>query len=348
MQETTVRQTKEIKELFSTPKKVVITTHHKPDADALGSSLALGNFLKKKGHEVKVIVPSDYPNFLNWMAGNADVLIFDLAKPEIADSYIKVADIICCLDFNAYNRINELADLVKPSKAKKLLVDHHLDPEKFADYYFWDNKAAATAELIYELIDAMGEKALIDKDIAEAIYAGIMTDTGSFRFPSTSSKIHHIIAELISIGADNSKVHRLVFDKNSENRLRFIGFALSQRLCVLPEYHLAYFAISAEDLKQFDSRTGDTEGLVNYGLSIEGVVFATVIIEREDAVKLSLRSAGDFSVQEFASKHFFGGGHKNASGGRSDLNLKETEEKFLSLLPQYKEKLDTVYHSESL
>ncbi len=341
-----MRQYQELQQLFNKPQKVVITTHHKPDADALGSSLALAGYLVKKGHSVKVITPSDYPRFLFWMKGNEDVLIFDKNLATNAATYINEADIICCLDFNAYSRINELGDIVKSSKALKVLIDHHLEPEPFADYTYWDGKAAATAELVYDLIEDLNDLSLIDIPMAECIYAGIMTDTGSFRFPSTTKRVHLIIAQLIDIGVNNSKIHRNIYDSNTENRLRFIGFALSKKLVILKEYCLAYFAITNSELQEFNSQTGDTEGLVNYALSLEGVTMAAVIIERPDMVKLSLRSSGNFSVRDFASDHFEGGGHKNASGGKSHLSLLETEKKFLSLLPQYKTYLNQDYNNE--
>lgn len=341
-----MRQHHEIKLLFSKPQKVVITTHHKPDADALGSSLALASYLTKKGHSVKVITPSDYPRFLFWMKGNDEVLIYDKNNYLEVGAYINNADVICCLDFNAYGRINELGEHVKNSKAIKVLIDHHLEPEHFANLSYWDGKAAATAELIYDLIEDLGDLNLIDIPMAECIYAGIMTDTGSFRFPSTTNRVHLIIAQLITIGANNSKIHRNIYDNNTENRLRFIGFSLSKKLVILREFCTAYFAISENELAEFNSQTGDTEGLVNYALSLEGVMMAAVIIERPDMVKLSLRSSGAFSVRDFASNHFEGGGHKNASGGKSQLSLHETEKKFLSLLPQYKNQLNQDYNNE--
>lgn len=232
-----------------------------------------------------------------------------------------------------------MGETVKSSKATKVLIDHHLQPEHFADFEYWNDKKAATCELIFDFISLMGDKSMIDVNIGECIYAGIMTDTGSFRFPVTSARIHQIISELIEIGVNNSKVHRLVYDNNSESRLRFLGFALSEKLMVLNEYGVAYFAISAEELKRFNSQTGDTEGLVNYALSMEGITLAAIIIERPEGVKMSFRSSNDFSVNDFARNHFSGGGHKNAAGGLSKLSLKETEEKFLALLPQYKDSI---------
>ena len=326
------------KELLNSPKNIIITTHQKPDADALGSSLGLAEYLTKKGHDVTVITPTGYPYFLNWMKGNDDVINY-LKAEEKSHEMVEKADIIFCLDFSSLHRINSLGEHVRTSNAIKVLIDHHLDPEDFADFVSWSTKAAATAELVFELIRDLGDADLIDKSIAECLYAGIMTDTGMFKHPNTTKNVHLITAELIDLGADISKVARMIYDTNSVNRLKFIGYALSQRLVVLEEYKTAYFAISAGDLKKFNYQTGDSEGLVNYALSIKGIMFAAMIVEREDMVKLSLRSKGGFPANEVAKNYFEGGGHKNAAGGKSDLSLNETVEKFKKILPEYKEKL---------
>jgi phosphoesterase RecJ-like protein len=327
------------KEFLSVPQKVVITTHHKPDADALGSSLGLSAFLQKKGHSVTVITPTDYPKFLHWMKGNDEVIVFNEGNEQQSAELIGEATAIFCLDFSNLHRINELGELVRASSATKVLIDHHQDPEDFADYSSWDSKAAATAELVYMLIRDMGEESLVDPDIADSLYAGIMTDTGSFKHPNTTRNVHLITAELMGRGANVSRVAKLVYDTNSQDRIRFLGYALNEKLKVMPEYRTAYFAITAEELKRFRSQTGDTEGLVNYALGIEGITLAAVIIDRTEAVKLSFRSVGDFSVNIFAREHFDGGGHKNAAGGKSDLNLQETVEKFENLLEDYKDQL---------
>jgi phosphoesterase RecJ-like protein len=332
---------KAFKELISTPKKVVITTHHKPDADALGSSLALASYLEKKGHSVQVISPTDYPNFLAWMDGNDDVLIFSEGNQEKSATFVEEADVIFCLDFSSLKRIDDLGELVAASTAVKVLIDHHLAPDDFAEFKYWSTEAAATAELVYELICKLGDRDLITKHIAESLYAGIMTDTGSFKHSNTTENVFRVSGELIHLGADTAKVSKLIYDNNSIDRIKFIGFALNERLEVLPELQTAYFAISASDLKNFRSQTGDTEGLVNYALSINGIKFAALITEREDAVRISFRSIGDFSVNEFAQKHFKGGGHKNAAGGKSDDTLENTVNKFKSLLEEYKDQLKT-------
>ena len=327
------------KKLISKPKRVVITTHHKPDADALGSSLGLAGILKKLGHEVKVITPTDYPDFLSWMKGNDEVIIYNEGKEALCEKLVNDAEVIFCLDFSNLSRINELGELVRKSKAKKVLIDHHLDPEHFADFEHWSIKAAAAAELVYTLFESLDMVSFIDKDIAEALYAGILTDTGSFKHSNTTKEVFQICAELIGKGADVSMVSKLVYDTNSLDRVKFLGYALHEKLQVKMNLATAYFVISADDLKRFNSKTGDTEGLVNYALSIKGIKLAAVIIERSDSVKLSFRSIGDFSVNEFARTYFDGGGHRNAAGGKSDLSLEETVKRFEEILKKHKQEL---------
>jgi bifunctional oligoribonuclease and PAP phosphatase NrnA len=334
-----MRHFEAFKELLSSPKRIVITTHHKPDADALGSSLGLASFLTKKHHQVHVITPTDYPKFLHWMHGNDEVIVFNEGNEERSRKLVDEAEVIFCLDFSCLSRINELGKMVDEANTIKVLIDHHENKEDFADFELWDIKAAATCELVYDLIVELGERYLIDKAMSECLYAGIMTDTGSFRHPNTTRHVHEIVANLIDLGADVAKISKLIYDNNSVDRLRFMGYALSEKLVVLPEYKTAYFVITADELKKFNSRTGDTEGLVNYALSIEGITMAAVIIDRPDGIRLSFRSIGKFAVNDLAAKHFDGGGHKNAAGGSSELSLEETEKKFLKLLPLYKEQL---------
>jgi phosphoesterase RecJ-like protein len=267
------------------------------------------------------------------------VVVYSEQNDALVQRIIKESQVIFCLDFNTLSRINEMGEYIRQASGTKVLIDHHLQPEDFADLSFSDTGAAATAEIVYDLIKAMGDGDLIDTRIGECLYAGIMTDTGSFRHPSTSKNVHLIIADLLHIGVKTSDIHRRIYDSSSELRLRFLGYALKDKLVVLHEYRTAYIAITAEELKAYDSKTGDTEGLVNYALSIEGIVFAALIIDRTQAVKMSFRSVGDFSVNDFAREHFNGGGHKNAAGGISMDSLESTVAKFESLLPLYKDKL---------
>ncbi len=333
---------KDVKELLSSPKRIIIIPHKNPDADALGSSLGLRGYLIKRGHDVTVISPSDYPKFLNWMEGNESVVIFNSKKEKSTQKMINEADIVFCLDFNSLNRIDDLGLMVSKSTASKFLIDHHLDPDCFADFTFASTEASATAELIYEFINKMDDRELIDSSIAESLYAGIMTDTGQFKHRNTNQNVHYVTANLMELGADTAKVGSLIYDTNSYDRLKFLGFALSQRLTYLKEYHTAYIAISSEDLRNFNSKTGDTEGLVNYALSLEGVVLGILISEKEEGVRLSLRSKGDLSVNEFAKKHFSGGGHKNAAGGTSDLSFEDTVKKLEKILKSYTSELNSI------
>jgi phosphoesterase RecJ-like protein len=329
----------EFKKYLETPRKAVLLTHFKPDADALGSALGLRQYLNMKGHAAKVITPSDYPDFIAWMPGNRDVLVFQKEKPQKAAQYLDEADVIFCLDFSCLNRINDLGEMVRGSASKKVLIDHHLDPERFADFEQWDGTAASTAELVFRLIEELGDKDLITPEIAECLYAGIMTDTGGFRHSNTTHKVLKIASELVQRGADPYRVSKLIYDTNSIERLRLMGFVLSEKLQVLPEYRTAYVALTAEELKRFGSQTGDTEGLVNYGLSIKGVKLSVLITDRRENIKLSLRSLGNFSVNDMARAHFEGGGHRNAAGGQTTLTLDQTVKMFLDILPQYKEQL---------
>lgn len=329
------------REFLASAKRMIIIPHSKPDADALGSSLGLALYLKKKGHMVNVITPSDYPDFLNWMAGNDEVLVFQKDRPKRAQDLIATADAVFCVDFSSLSRIESLGETVRSSSAVKVLIDHHLEPENFADFVQWDPRAASTAELIFELISDLGDLDLIDEQIANNLYAGVMTDTGGFRHSNTTHKQFQIAGELVGRGADPSAVSKLIYDTNSLERLRLTGYVLSTKLNVLPEFRTAYMVLSAEELKRFGSQTGDTEGLVNYGLSIKGIRLSVLISDRKENIKLSFRSLGSFSVNDFARTHFEGGGHRNAAGGQANISLEQTVEKFLALLPQYKDALNS-------
>lgn len=329
------------REIIATPQRIVITTHYKPDADALGSSLGLAGYLKKKGHQVQVVTPSDYPRFLNWMQGHNEVLNFEDSKAQKqAIQYLNEADLIFCLDFSALGRIEAMAEYVEKAKATKVMIDHHINPESFATFVYHDTKASATAQLIYQLIVLLGDKNLIDIPIGENLYAGIMTDTGSFRHPSTTPEVHRIAADIMELGVNTNLVHRRIYDSTSVERLKFLGFVLSEKMVVLPKYRVVYFVLTSEELKRYNSQTGDTEGIVNYGLQVEGIVMSVIIVDRPEAVKMSFRSVEQFAVNKLASKYFNGGGHKNAAGGKTTgLGVEGTVAKLLSILPEYQEEL---------
>ncbi len=319
--------------------KIVITTHHKPDADAMGSSLGLWLFLKTLGLNATFISPTDFASFLHWMKGSKEAVVFE-GNETRSKTITEEADFIFCLDFNHLSRINEYGDVVSKSKAVKILIDHHQFPQGFENFTYWDDKASSTCELVYRFIADLGLKANIDKDIAACLYTGIVTDTGSFRYSNCSSRTHVIAAELMDFGIDHVAIHDLVFDSYTENRVRFIGYAISQKMEVLREYSTALITINKHELKEYDVITGDTEGLVNYGLSIEGIKFAVLIIDRSKIVKMSFRSKGNFAANNFAMNHFNGGGHFHAAGGSSLVSFEDTIAEFKEVLKQYKEELN--------
>lgn len=329
-----------IKTLLSSPKKIIIVPHKNPDGDAIGSTLGLYHFLLKNNHSAQIIVPNDYPNFLKWIPGESTILKHDSDK-ENCDNLINNADIIFTLDFNAFHRTGNMETVLTHSNAVKIMIDHHQEPDDYAKYTFSDVTMSSTCEMVYHFIDMLGETDSIDEDIATSLYVGIMTDTGSFRFRSTTSTTHRIIAKLIDKGADNNTIHNNVYDTNSYNRLQLLGCALSN-LKVIPESRTAYITLSQNELSKFDYKKGDTEGVVNYALSLDNIIFAAIFIEdrKEGIIKISLRSKGEFSVNAFSRAHFNGGGHNNAAGGRSELSLKKTVEKFIGILPSYNEALN--------
>ena len=327
----------ELKNLLSAKQNVVITTHVNPDGDAIGSSVALLNFLIKMGHDVSVIVPNDYPDFLKWMKNDELIINYSNSKNESQEK-IKNASLIFCLDFNNLNRINELGDYISDSKAKKVLIDHHLDPIDFYDFKIHDVKASATAELVYNFLIELDSNA-VDKDISEALYTGILTDTGSFKF-SMSPKVHKIVSDLMIRGVDIGFINNKIYDSNSLDKLKLIGYALSEKLEVISNGNAAYIVLSRKDLKDHNFKKGDTEGLVNYALSISNVNMAVLIIETKERIKFSFRSIGQFSVNEFAKKYFNGGGHKNAAGGSLEDKLSVALNKFLENISKYSKDLN--------
>ncbi|WP_067150466.1 DHH family phosphoesterase [Pseudotamlana agarivorans] len=329
-----------IKQLLATPKKIVIVAHKNPDGDAIGSTLGLYHYLLKHQHKAQVIVPNDYPNFLKWVPGNDHILIYD-AQTSASEALINEADIIFTLDFNAFHRTGNMEQVLSESKALKIMIDHHQAPDDYATYMYSDVSMSSTCEMVYHFIDLLGDANLIDAQIATCLYVGIMTDTGSFRFSCTTSTTHRIIAELIDKGAQNSDIHNNVYDTNSYERLQLLGCALTN-LKVIPESRAAYITLSQEELNRFNYKKGDTEGIVNYALSLDGIILAAIFIEdkQEGIIKISLRSKGDFSVNDMSRTHFNGGGHTNAAGGRSEISLNKTIEKFISILPSYNQALN--------
>lgn len=319
--------TSEIQKLLEAKPKVVITVHRGPDGDAIGSGLGWMHILAKAGIEAQVIVPDEYPDFLKWMPGNDSIIVFEKAAAR-ANTAIQKADLIFCLDFNAPSRMGSLEGAIVNANKPIVVVDHHQQPAEFALAYYTDDKASSTAELIFRLCEALDWEHLIDHDAAMCLYTGIVTDTGSFRFPSASPRLMRIAAKLMETGIDHSRIYREVFDNNSETQLRLRGFALSERLTVLPDAATAYIALSQADLDKFKYKKGDTEGLVNYALGIKGVNLAGFFAEKDGIIKISLRSTGSYDVNVLARNNFEGGGHINAAGGKSELSLENTTKKF--------------------
>ena len=327
-----------IRSLLAQPKKIVITTHHRPDGDAIGSCLALYHFLADGGHDISMIAPDDFPEFLRWMPDSSKVISYENNMAS-CDMKVKAAEIIFCLDFNRLDRLDKLSDVVSKSGAKKILIDHHLDPEKSFDFIFSYSDSCATCELIYYFILSLDNIKVISKSVAECLYTGIMTDTQSFRFSTMTADTHRIIANLIETGIENHTIHENVYDSYSEHRLRLLGYCINNKLKVLPEFKTAFITLTKEELDRFHFISGDSEGFVNYALAIDGIRLAGFFIERDGIIKVSLRSKGYFSVKEMAEKYFEGGGHLNAAGGSSKLSMDATVEKFLSVLKQYSKAL---------
>ncbi len=329
-----------IKQLLSTKKKIVIVPHKNPDGDAIGSTLGLYHYLLKGHHQAHVLVPNDYPTFLKWIPGNDTILKHD-TQTKACNALIKDADIIFTLDFNAFHRTGNMETVLTENSALKIMIDHHQAPDDYATYIFSDVSMSSTCEMVYHFINMLGDTDLVDTNIATCLYVGIMTDTGSFRFRSTTSTTHQVIAKLIEKGANNTEIHNKIYDTNSYERLQLLGCALTN-LRVITESRTAFITLSQNELQKYNYKKGDTEGVVNYGLSLDGIVLAAIFIEdrKEGIIKISLRSKGDFSVNEMSRAHFDGGGHTNAAGGKSYLSLNDTVEKFISILPSYNKALN--------
>ena len=340
---------KPIQQLYAAirhPRRVVVTMHQKPDPDAMGSSLGLSRFLKKLGHSVTVISPTNYPDFLNWMPGCPDVIDYEADKVR-ADAVLKEAEWLFCLDFNALYRTRSMESTLQSLRAEKILIDHHEEPHTWVfDYGISVIPKSSTAELVYEFIRDSGHADLLDEGIAACLYAGVMSDTGSFRFPVTSSSVHAMVSELMKTGFDHSLVHEHINDSYLENRLRFLGHLLSNRMEVFYEHNAALIWITKADLQRFNVKTGDTEGVANYPLSIKGIRFAALLIDRDEERRWSFRSKGAFDCNGFARKHFEGGGHHNAAGGKSRQSVEENINRFKQTLSEYQDVLTKNNHND--
>jgi phosphoesterase RecJ-like protein len=326
----------EIFPLLTQPRNIVITTHQKPDADAMGSSLALYNFLKQFGHTVTVISPTNWAKWLDWMPGCSEVIDYD-ANREKATNILNAADWLFCLDFNIFHRTKTMTERLKELKCTKILIDHHQEPDEPSfNYGISDVAKSSTCEMVYDFMVASGGKEKITEEIAECIYAGIVGDTGSFRFPSSTQDVHRLVADLKERGLKHSKVHENLFDNFLENKLRFTGHILLHRMQVFYEFNTVLIAIPKSDLLKYHVKTGDTEGLVNFPQTIQGIKLVAIVIDRDEERKWSFRSKGGFDCNTFARKYFEGGGHFNASGGRSSDPLDVTVQKFKEAIKENK------------
>lgn len=327
----------QLKQLLSVPRYVVLVSHRNPDGDAIGATLGMYHFLNKGGHTVRMIVPSEYPENFSWMPEVEQMIIHDLDIDLSKETLLK-ADIIFCLDFNSLDRIDKVGEIIHTLNIPLVLIDHHLLPEPFAEFVLWDVTASSTSELVYRFIHQMGQGKDLDKIVATCLYTGIITDTGSFKY-GTSPKLFRVVAELLELGVEDFWVQDKVFNSLTEKQLRLLGHCLTHRLEILDEYRTGIIVLTKKDYELFEINRGDTEGIVNYLLMMKNIKMAAFISEQPTIVKISLRSKGEFSVQEIARKHFNGGGHRNASGGYAFKSLNWMVKELKKVLPLYKDQL---------
>ncbi|VXB66989.1 DHH family phosphoesterase [Flavobacterium sp. 9R] len=330
----TIQDIQAVQELLATPKKIAIIPHRGPDGDAMGSTLALYHFLIKINHQPVVIAPNEFPDFLAWLPGSETVEVYEKER-EKCTAILNEVELVFTLDFNALHRTGEMETVLKTLTVPFIMIDHHQKPDDYATVMYSDTQFGSTCEMIYNFITYLGQKSSIDKTIATCIYTGILTDSGSFRFPKTTGNTHRIVADLIDLGVENTVIPTLLFDNSSYNRLQLLGRAL-QNMQLIPEKQTSYITLTQAELNEFHFVKGDTEGIVNYGLSIKGIVFSAIFIENQEEkiIKISFRSQGAFDVNEFARNHFNGGGHINAAGGKSEESLSATVAKFEELVHQ--------------
>lgn len=324
--------------IANSSKSIVVIPHTNPDGDAMGSVLGLWRVLKNAGYKVKVVSPTKYPEFYHWMDGHDEVIIFS-HHPKQSARALDESDLIICMDFNQLSRLGEMRPLIENYPGKKILVDHHPYPGNFTDLIISDITFSSTAELIFSVLQSTSLAQFIDRDAATSFFTGIMTDTGSFDFNVSNPNTFEVVAQLTRMGIDQLDIHSKVYDNYSADRMRLMGFCLSNRMTVYPEYHAASMYITLEDQKAFNFKTGDNEGFVNMPLSIKGVVFSVLFTEKEKYVKVSFRSKGEFAVNEVSEKYFNGGGHRNAAGGEFYASLPEALDQFEKLLPEFEDRI---------
>lgn len=330
---------KKIVDVFNTAQNIVVIPHFNPDGDAIGSALGMAYILRELGKNAQIVSPNNYSSFLAWMPGVSDIVIaseeFELAKKIINES-----DLIVCVDFNMPDRMNILESVVLESGIEILLIDHHPNPKPFYNYLVQNEKASAAAEMVFELIEYLDWKKHITKDIATSLFTAIMTDTGSFSYSTSNPNTFRVVSELMQYDLDTDHIYNMVYNNFSSQRMNLLGYTLHQKMVILPEYNTGYISLTTKELEQFDFQSGDTEGFVNYPLSVKGVKVSAIFIEKEKHVKISFRSKGTFPVNLFSKKHFNGGGHVNAAGGESYDNLENTVNRFKELLKEYKKELN--------
>ena len=333
-----IRLIHRLKKDLSVPRRILLTTHQGPDGDAMGASLALFRFLKKQGHEVNVVTPNDYPEFLHWLPFNAEVVNYMRQKP-LAEELIERAEYVFHIDYNHLKRSADMARSLYHCKAVRVLIDHHLNPELPSKYIFSEIGVSSTCELLFCIMKHW-DASLIDGDIATCLYTGIMTDTGSFSYRSTGAQTFSVAAELMDFGISRADIYEQVYENYSENRMRLMGYCLNEKMEVFPQYRAALISLNLEEQERYGFVVGDSEGFVNLPLSIKGLRFSAFFLEKEDKVKMSFRSKGNFSVNDFSKTHFSGGGHLNAAGGDSKKPMNELIQQFRELLPLYEIELN--------
>ncbi len=330
---------RKLKKVLAPPFRVVLLTHVNPDGDAIGSLLGFYWFLLKKGCQVTMAVPNDFPQFLKWMEGADRILLYS-EQEQLVKEELEQADLVFCLDFNEPGRLGSLQQVFEKNEATRILIDHHPNPACTADHILSVQEVSSTAELVYQLMEGLGEAELIDTLIATCLYVGIMTDTGCFSFNSSLPRTFDIVGELLLRGIDKDHIYSLVYDNYSEDRMRLLGYSLQQKLVVLQEHRTAYISLTRDELKRFNHAKGDTEGIVNYPFSVSGIRVSVLFIEKKDHVKISFRSKGNFPINAFAAKFFNGGGHVNAAGGESYTTLADTVKLFEDLIVQYSHEIN--------
>jgi len=328
-----------LKKVLTAPFRVVLLTHMNPDGDAIGSILGLYHFLKKRGCTVNMAVPNDFPQFLSWMEGAEQILDFRGQRQQVEDELGK-ADLVFCLDLNEPDRLGGIKEILEKTDVLKILIDHHPKPADFTDHLISDTSASSTAELVHRFIlNLDGEKG-IDRTIAECLFVGIMTDTGCFSFNSSDPGTYKVVAGLLRTGIEKNRIYSLVYDNYTEDRMRLLGYSLTEKMVVLNEHRTAYISLSMEELEKFNHLSGDTEGFVNYPFSVKDIRITALFLEKKNHVKISFRSKGDFSINHFAREYFNGGGHHNAAGGESTDNMEKTLSRFESLIAEYSDEIN--------